>query len=147
MNVDDPDTEPWEWRAAEELMFNAQYDYPKTFRARRFLEDYRPLVLAAGAKKIEDVDFKPETKADSLTNLRDAFDLMRREGKQTDVLLMPVRKIEGEYIDTTALRAHSAFLSAAIPHVRQSRVGWREADSNEHSFPGTYFGARAVLGK
>ncbi|KAJ7749523.1 hypothetical protein DFH07DRAFT_1034864 [Mycena maculata] len=148
LNVDDPENtnEPWEWRPAGELMFNVEYDYHETntFRVRQFLQDYRHLVLAAGANKEEDVDYRPQTKAQDDNTLREAFNVMRKQRQLTDVVLMPVRT-DGEDIDVATLWAHSTFLSAAIRHVRDARVGWLEGGSDKHSFPGTYFGARAVL--
>ncbi|KAJ7481162.1 hypothetical protein B0H11DRAFT_1915712 [Mycena galericulata] len=147
LNVDDPDHDPWMWRPAGELMFNVEYDYPetKTFKVHQFLQDYRHLLLAAGAGSEADVDYRPQANAQNGNTLREAFDLMRKQGQLTDVLLMPVRRTDGEAIDRETLRAHSTFLAAAIPHVRDARVGWSEGVSIEHSFPGTYFGARAVL--
>ncbi|KAJ6531640.1 hypothetical protein DFH09DRAFT_1044441 [Mycena vulgaris] len=144
LNVDDPAAEPWEWRSAEQLMLNVEYDYDETFRVRRFLQDYRPLLLAAGVKSEEAVEYKPGLKPQDGNALRAEFDLMRRAGQLTDMLLMP-SKMMGEDIDVESLRAHSMFLAAAIPHVRDALLGWREGSSTEYSFPGTYFGARAVL--
>ncbi|KAJ7461551.1 hypothetical protein FB451DRAFT_1497484 [Mycena latifolia] len=148
LNVDDPSFERWEWRSAEQLLFNVEYDYEetKTFRVRRFLQDYRPLLLAAGAGSEEAVEYKPGAKSQDGHALREAFNLMRRAGELTDMLLMPSETM-GEDIDVDTLRAHSTFLAAAIPHVRNALLGWREGNSDEYSFPGTYFGARAVLGK
>lgn len=117
LNVDDPDTEPWEWRPAEQLFFNIDYDWESTFRVRRFLLDYRPLLLAAGGDSEEPVDYRPQTNAQDGNTLRDAFNLMREAGKLMDLVLMP-RHMEGEDVDVTALGAHSAFLAAAIPHVQ-----------------------------
>ncbi|KAJ7633013.1 hypothetical protein FB45DRAFT_520874 [Roridomyces roridus] len=146
LNVDDPESDPWEWRPAGQLLFNAQWDYPETgcFKARGFLQPYRSLLLAAGAKEISDVAFERKERVDP-DKLRTAFNAMRSQGQFTDVLLMPVRVSEGEKIDESELWAHSAFLVAAIPHVREARDGWKEGTSAQHPFPGSYFGARAVL--
>ncbi|KAJ7749524.1 hypothetical protein DFH07DRAFT_942043 [Mycena maculata] len=142
LNVDDPVAEPWEWRPAEQLFFNIDYDWETTFRVRRFLLDYRPLLLAAGGDSEDPVDYRPiEAEAQDSDTIRDAFNIMRKQGQLTDVVLIPTT---GQ-VDVETLRAHSTFLAAAIPHVREARVGWREGSLEEHPFPGTYFGARAVL--
>jgi hypothetical protein len=146
LNVDDPATEPWEWRSAEQLLFNVEYDYEETntFRVRQFLQDYRPLLLGAGARSEVAVDYKPRATAQDGNALRDAFNGMRRAGQLTDMVLMP--STCDEDIDVKSLQVHSTFLSAAIPHVRDALLEWREGSSNEYLFPGTYFGALAVLG-
>ncbi|KAJ7481164.1 hypothetical protein B0H11DRAFT_1915714 [Mycena galericulata] len=119
LNVDNPDTEAWEWRPAEQLFFNIDYDWESTFRVRQFLLDYRPLLLAAGGDSEDPVDYRPQTKAKDGDILRDAFDAMRKAGKLTDML-------------------------QPSPTVRDG-LDWREGRLQEYSFPGTYFGARAVL--
>ncbi|KAJ7172033.1 hypothetical protein C8R46DRAFT_1084593 [Mycena filopes] len=145
LNVDDPSSEAWEWRSAEQLLFDVEYDWPETntFRVRQFLQDYRPLLLAAGASIEHAVDYKPRSTATDGNALREAFDTMRRAGQLTDVVLEPVSEPTGGNVDE--LRAHSTFLAAAIPHVRDGLLGWRESTSGVYPFPGTYFGARAVL--
>ncbi|KAJ6502042.1 hypothetical protein C8R45DRAFT_1070605 [Mycena sanguinolenta] len=144
LNVDDPTSEAWEWRAAAQILFNIEYDFPETntFKARRFLQDYRPLLLAAGAGVELDVDYKAKTRAPDGNILRDSFDAMRKAGQLTDTVLRP---ITDEVIDEGALRAHSAFLAAAIPHVRVGLSDWVESQGGSYSFPGSYFGACAVL--
>ncbi|KAF7364083.1 hypothetical protein MSAN_01067100 [Mycena sanguinolenta] len=114
LNVDDPTWETWEWRTAAQILFDIEYDFPETntFRARRFLQDYRPLLLAAGAGVEHNVEYKPKTRAPDGNILRDSFDAMRKAGQLTDTMLMP---ITDEDIDEDSLRAHSAFLAAAIP--------------------------------
>ncbi|KAJ7161471.1 hypothetical protein C8R43DRAFT_336009 [Mycena crocata] len=146
LNVDDPDVEQWEWHSAEQMQFDIEYDYleTKTFKVRRFLQDYRPLLLAAGADSVQAVAYRPQGSAqDGNTVLREAFNAMRMEGQLTDMVLIPNEMDEGD--DVEALRAHSTFLAAAIPHVRVALVNWREGGSKEYRFRGTYFGARAVL--
>ncbi|KAJ7685634.1 hypothetical protein DFH06DRAFT_1075187 [Mycena polygramma] len=145
LNVDNPDSEPWEWRTAEQLLFDVQYDWTElgTFRVRQFLQSYRPLLLAAGAGTEHAVDYQPKTKAQDGNTLRDAFDAMRKAGKLTDVVLMPM--VISEDMDVETLRAHSTFLAAAIPHVGDGLLDWAEGRSKSYSFPGTYFGALAVL--
>ncbi|KAJ7264998.1 hypothetical protein B0H12DRAFT_1101704 [Mycena haematopus] len=144
LNVDDPISETWEWRTAAQLLFDIEYDYHETntFRARRFLQDYRPLLLAVGAGIEHDVDYKPKTRAQDGNILRVSFDAMRKAGQLTDTVLRPTTD---EAIDEGTLRAHSAFLAAAIPHVRDGLSGWVESEVGSYSFPGSYFGARAVL--
>ncbi|KAJ7024296.1 hypothetical protein C8F04DRAFT_163783 [Mycena alexandri] len=146
LNVEDPLFGPWEWRSAEQLLFDVEYDWPETntFRVRRFLQDFRPLLLAAGADSEHAVDYRPRTTAVDGNTLREAFDAMRTAGQLTDLVLMPSETM-GEDMEVEALRAHSTFLAAAIPHVRDALLGWRESTSESYSFPGTYFGARAVL--
>ncbi|KAJ6490694.1 hypothetical protein C8R47DRAFT_1071069 [Mycena vitilis] len=145
LNVDDPDFESWEWRTAEELLFDVQYDWTElgTFRVRQFLQNYRPLLLAAGAGIEHAVDYQPKTKVQDGNTLRDAFDAMRKAGKLTDVVLMPM--VTSEDMDVETLRAHSTFLAAAIPHVGDGLLDWAEGRSTDYSFPGTYFGALAIL--
>ncbi|KAJ6531185.1 hypothetical protein B0H19DRAFT_1190702 [Mycena capillaripes] len=147
LNVDDPSSLPWEWRTAAQLLFDIEYDYPetKTFRVHKFLQGYRSLLLAAGAGIEAAVDFRPKTKAQDGNTLRDMFNAMRKAGKLTDVVLMPSETRPDEVIDAETLRAHSSFLAAAIPHVQDGLSDWAEANSKSYSFPGTYFGARAVL--
>ncbi|KAJ7024298.1 hypothetical protein C8F04DRAFT_1239748 [Mycena alexandri] len=146
LNVDDPLSEVWEWRSAKELLFDIEYDWPETntFRARKSLQDYRPLLLAAGAGSEHAVEYRPRTTVADGNTLREAFDGMRRAGQLTDVVLLPSAM---EDVEVENLRAHSAFLGAAIPHVRDGLLGWREgtSESKTYSFPGSYFGARAVL--
>ncbi|KAF7363913.1 hypothetical protein MSAN_01049400 [Mycena sanguinolenta] len=144
LNVDDPTWETWEWRTAAQILFDIEYDFPETntFRARRFLQDYRPLLLAAGAGVEHNVEYKPKTRAPDGNILRDSFDAMRKAGQLTDTVLMP---ITDEDIDEESLRAHSAFLAAAIPHVRAGLSDWVESQGGKYSFPGSYFGALAIL--
>ncbi|KAF8205680.1 hypothetical protein K438DRAFT_1964095 [Mycena galopus ATCC 62051] len=144
LNVDDPSSETWEWRKAAQLLFDIEYDFPETdtFRARRFLQDYRPLLLAAGAEIEHAVDYRPKTRAQDGNTLQVSFDAMRKAGQLTDTVLMPTT---GEVVDEGTLRAHSAFLAAAIPHVRYGLSDWAEGRSGTYSFPGSYFGACAVL--
>ncbi|KAJ6531213.1 hypothetical protein B0H19DRAFT_472983 [Mycena capillaripes] len=134
LNVDDPRSEPWEWRAATELLFDIEYDYPetKTFQVRQFLQNHRPLLLAAGAGSEHAVDFQPKTKAPDGNALRDAFDAMQKAGQLWDVVLVPSETMD-EGTDTKPLRAHSSFLAAAIPHVREGLLGWAEGSSNRYS--------------
>ncbi|KAJ7217098.1 hypothetical protein GGX14DRAFT_602035, partial [Mycena pura] len=150
LNVDDPadPEETWEWRPAEQLQFDIPYDYPetKTFQVHRFLQDYRPLLLASGADNHQEVNWKPQGTAQDGNALRDVFNHMRNAGELTDLRLMPSKRMAGdEAIDVETLRAHSTFLAAAIPHVRVALLGWREGNLDIYEFPGTYFGARAVL--
>ncbi|KAJ7172036.1 hypothetical protein C8R46DRAFT_1190033 [Mycena filopes] len=149
LNVDDPLSQSWEWRSAQQLLLDVTYDWPETntFAVRRFLQSYRPLLLAAGADSEHAVDYKPRTTATDGNTLRAAFDRMRRAGQLTDVLLMPSDMMDEEMKaeDRKLLRAHSTFLAAAIPHVLDGLLGWSEGTSAVYSFPGTYFGACAVL--
>ncbi|KAJ6618898.1 hypothetical protein B0H10DRAFT_2028426 [Mycena sp. CBHHK59/15] len=149
LNVVNPDTDPWEWRSAEELIFNIEYDYPETkhYKVRQFLQEYRPLLLAAGANSETDVDFEPAAQPQDASTLREAFNVMRNAGQLTDMCLAPASIGDpDEEIAPSSLEAHSAFLAAAIPHVRDGlALGWRESNSHEYPFPGTYFGACAVL--
>lgn len=151
LNVDDPLWGPWEWRTASQLLFDIEYDFPEsnTFRVRQFLQNYRPLLLAAGAGIERAVDYRRKTTVQDGNALRDSFDTMRKAGQLTDVALMPTLAL-GEVLDdatVATLRAHSTFLAAAIPHVRDGLCGWAESQFGSYSFPGTYFGACAVLGK
>ncbi|KAF8205699.1 hypothetical protein K438DRAFT_1818327 [Mycena galopus ATCC 62051] len=144
LNVDDPSSETWEWRTAAQLLFDIEYDFPETntFRARRFLQDYRPLLVEAGAGIEYAVEYRSKTRKQAGNALRDAFDAMRRAGQLTDTVFMPTI---GQIVDEGALRAHSTFLAAAIPHVRDGLSGWAESQSGTYPFPGSYFGACAVL--
>ncbi|KAJ7685605.1 hypothetical protein DFH06DRAFT_1075137 [Mycena polygramma] len=145
LNVDDPSSETWEWRTAEQLLFDTEYDWPErgTFRVNRFLQNYRRLLLAAGADTEHAVDYNPNTAPRAGDTLRDVFNSMRRAGQLTDMMLMPEEAMSMD-ADST-LRAHSAFLAATIPHMRDGLLGWAENSATSYSFPGTHFGACAVL--
>ncbi|KAJ7074064.1 hypothetical protein C8F01DRAFT_1099109 [Mycena amicta] len=144
LNVDDPNEEEWvgQWKSAEQLQFDIPYDYENTFKVRGFLQEYRVLLLAVGAGQHHTVQFNPTAKAQDSTDLRSVFDEMRKARQRTDLMLLP--GVPGEDFDKDTLGAHWTFLAAAIPHVRMS-IEWHEGSTNTYIFPGTYFGARAVL--
>ncbi|KAJ7161504.1 hypothetical protein C8R43DRAFT_1105134 [Mycena crocata] len=145
LNIDDP-TEPWEWRPASQLLFNVEYDYPEmeSFRVRQFLQDYRPMLLAAGAGIEHAVDYKPQTTPRDGNALRESFNTLRKDNKLTDMVLMPTETM-GEGEEDKTLRAHSAFVAAVIPHVEQGLVSWNEHKTEQYSFPGSRWGACAIL--
>ncbi|KAK7038120.1 hypothetical protein R3P38DRAFT_3311332 [Favolaschia claudopus] len=149
LNVDDAHSEDWEWQKASELLFDIEWDFPETntFAVRRFLQDYRPLLLAAGAGTEHNIDFKQKTSAQDDNSLRDSFNNMRKAGQLTDIVLVPMYSEQVTDCEALALRGHSMFLAAAIPHVRDGLCGWAESGAETYSFPGTYFGACTVLGK
>ncbi|KAF7311318.1 hypothetical protein MKEN_01033500 [Mycena kentingensis (nom. inval.)] len=147
LNVDDADAENWDgqWKSAEQLQFDIPYDYPTLFQVRRFLQDYRQLVLAAGAGQHYTVAFTAAAPAQSDDHIRSKFNEMRLAGRRTDIKLLP-ENAEGAY-DENTLRAHWSFLIATLPHLEMAESGWSEgaAGKDTYTFPGTYFGARAVL--
>ncbi|KAF7322367.1 hypothetical protein HMN09_00014600 [Mycena chlorophos] len=151
LNVDNPDEDDWagQWKSAAEMQFDIPYDYGTLVGVRRFLQEYRPLLLAAGVGQHHRAQYAPSAAAAASSSdaLRHAFNAMRLAGELTDLKFEPVRQeTEDDSEDSSLLRAHRSFVAAAIPHVRAS-VGWREgsADEDTYSFPGTYFGACAVL--
>lgn len=91
LNVDDPHTESWTWHSADEMFFNITNEGGDLKMVHKFLEPYRDLLYVSGVEEI----LKPvvptptissaQAKLDSLYS---GFNLMRVEGKLTDVVFI-----------------------------------------------------------
>ncbi|KAJ7137800.1 inositol-pentakisphosphate 2-kinase-domain-containing protein [Mycena epipterygia] len=150
LNVTDPDTDHWDarsWCSASQLLFDVQYDYPETgsYRVRDFLRNYRPLLIAAGANVEHAVEFRPATQPQDSSGFREAFNAMRQRRQLTNIQLVPTAPAPDEEVVAEKTWAHSTVLAAAIPHVREALVNWSEGTVHQYQFPGTYFGACAIL--
>ncbi|KAJ7681756.1 hypothetical protein B0H17DRAFT_1138188 [Mycena rosella] len=91
------------------------------------------------------VAFKPVAKPQDSHQFREAFNAMRLRGQLTDIRLVPTAITPEELVVMDNIRGHSTVLAAAIPHVREALVNWNEGNVTEYQFPGTYFGAWAIL--
>ncbi|CAK5277505.1 unnamed protein product [Mycena citricolor] len=152
LNVADPEdrSESWHWRSAAQLVFDIPRDFPNSFRVLEFLLEWRVLVVAAGGSVERDVEEDPsllddDEGADGGDALRRAFDGMRQSGELCDMWLVPTDDASATDEPDDELRVHSAFLAAAIPHVKIGLLGWSEGVSRVYEFPGTRFGALALI--
>ncbi|KAF9557584.1 hypothetical protein CPC08DRAFT_751892 [Agrocybe pediades] len=149
LNVDDPTTSHWtgKWVAANEMLLNLHYDMGQARQVRTFLQDYGDLLLSAGTGRLEGFDRSNHSRRSASLNsvsLRDIFNNMRTSGELLDVELVLQTSTGDRPVATDSLRAHRAFLSACIPHVRAASTGgWQEHPHIE--FPGTYTGAKALI--
>lgn len=145
LNVDNIEDkhEPWQWCSSQELVLNLSYDSQKCFKIASFLLEFQELLVTAGVRRRVDVTHEDESQfGDS------RFERLRARGKLLDIELQPEYPQGDEIVDTSQLKAHGAFLAAHIPHIEEALSGgWNEAESRIFSFPGTYFGACAFLGK
>lgn len=150
LNVDDPQSDDWEWRPAEALVAGLHFDGGGLISLRNFLGPFTHLLQAAGANSLADPTYqRPQQKDDKLASLRTTFNSMREEGELTDMMLMPLGLTKTAIIgeDVCKLRFHRVFMAAAVPHLRSMfSSGMVEARSEELCFEGTIFGATAILG-
>ncbi|KAJ6531646.1 hypothetical protein DFH09DRAFT_1183014 [Mycena vulgaris] len=146
LNVTNPDTDSWDWCSAEQLFFDARYDYPElgSYRVRDFLQDYRRLLIAAGASVEGAPEFRAAAGPQDSSRFRAEFNIMRQQKQLTDIRLIPTAVPTEEDMSTEEIWVHSTVLAAAIPHVREALVNWYEGTAKEYQFPGTYFGACAI---
>lgn len=143
------------------MVLHLQYDCGGLKRVRRFLAEYPNLLGVAGSVTLKNFERGPREVPTSNTraisdDLRTAFNNMRLAGELTDVVLVPSTLTEEDEVRRTvtgvttpsdpALRAHLSFLSAVIPHVRQSAQGWLVNSTGRIPFYGSTFGAKALLG-
>jgi hypothetical protein len=150
LDLDDLDTsQTWTWKSATQLVFNLPYDNDHRASIRDFLYPFRPLLVAAGVYELSGPTYAsmPRGPDGAALKIRSAFNAMRQADQLTDVILRPILE-EGSETTQANLKAHKAFLAAAIPHIQDVLCGmWTESTSNEYSFDGSTFGACAVLGK
>jgi hypothetical protein len=147
LNISMVDEHKWVWKSAQQLVFNTSYDSDHLEVVRDFLSPFKHLLLAAGVHMLSDptYDSTPSVEQDDFSRIRNVFNAMREAGELTDVILRPVEN--REYAEAT-LRAHKSFLAAAVPHLKEGFLsGLEESKSEEYTFPGSVFGAQAVLGK
>lgn len=119
LNVDDPDTEEWNWRSADELCFNID-DLPDSncWNVRKFLEPFEALLRLAEVEAVEapSIPTLPPTSLETqFTAMRNAFNEMRIGGKLTDVQFVAE--------DGRESFAHRAFLAATSEHFQSSFCG------------------------
>jgi hypothetical protein len=149
LELDDLDTpQPWIWKSATQLVLNLPYDNDDRVSVRDFLYPFRSLLVAAGVQELSDPTYASTTHGvdDGALQIRLKFNTMREVGKLTDVTLVP-KPGESE-IREENLRAHKAFLAAAVPHLDNAfSSGMAEATSDTYPFDGSAFGACAFIGK
>ncbi|KAF7311321.1 hypothetical protein MKEN_01033800 [Mycena kentingensis (nom. inval.)] len=147
LNVDDPVLDSWQgqWKSSEQLEFDIPYDYTQVFQVRLFLQDYRSLVIAAGAGQHKSVQYRAAVQGQDGNQRQTRFNEMRLRGELTDIRLRPRMQTDDDPVAPDELRAHSDVLAAAIPHMLPGFLHFNEASAGEYEFPGTAFGARAVL--
>ena len=148
LNVDDPNTDTWVWHGTSCLIFNLLYPEKGHEPVRQYLQEFKPLLLALGAHEVKGAKRIIDHEATSALNveqLREAFNAMRKARRLTDIKIIPLAS-ERQDFDTDSLSAHASFLAASSPHFHDALGGtWRE--KGEYPFNGTFFQARAVLGK
>lgn len=152
LNVDDPETDDWEWYPASKLVFNLYYAEKERVPVRRFLQKYKKLLKTVGAQEVENAKMQQEEVLedveDQFTELRKSYNVMRQAEQLVDIRLIPA-PAEGSSNseELPSLWAHASFLSASIPHLKDALAGnWKESQSGEYIFYGSYFGAQAILG-
>lgn len=160
LNVDDPGKDNWVWHPAVSLMLNLHYDYDNgaddqnSINVRAFLQSYKDLMLAAGVTEMADAVYASTgiSETDSAGQIHAVFNEMRKRGELTDITFIPESREDDSseigLLDDPRLKGHRSFLAAAIPHVRTALcMGMTEGKAKVYTFPGTVFGAYAVLGK
>lgn len=159
LNVDNPSTEAWIWKNANELAFEAEDINDGICYVREFLLPYDKLLRAAGVVQV----FHPQcpmsniSESDSakLQSIRTGFNDLRRKGLWTDVLFVTSRARDND--DTgivPSLVAHRSFLTVFSDYFSDLFCGeFREANdassSNPIQFPverseGDYYSADCV---
>jgi hypothetical protein len=149
LELDDLDApQTWIWKSATQLVLNLPYDNDKHVPVHEFLYPFRSLLVAAGVQELSEPTYAsiPRGPDDGSLQIRSTFNVMREAGNLTDVILKPTLE-EGETAKGD-LRAHKAFLAAAVPHLNEAfSCGMSESTSGEYSFDGSAFGACAFLGE
>jgi len=151
LNVDDPSIEHWggHWVSASEMLLELHYDIGQLKRVRTFLQNFEPLLLAAGTEPLKgfakpSIHSRQSTSKFNTEELRTIFNSMRISGELLDVKLVPLIPSLGDSDTEQSFLAHRSFLAACIPHVRAGAEGWK--NSQEIQFPGSATGAKALLG-
>jgi hypothetical protein len=138
----------WIWTSVRQLVFNISYDTNDLVAVGGFLNQFQPLLQAAGVKAILDSSYtsRPAGQHNHISQIRAVYNDMREAGELTDVILEPTVGIGESAMEE--LRAHKSFLAATVPHLRVALLsGMEESNSEKYPFEGSMFGARAVLGK
>ena len=116
LNVDDPETESWEFLPASQIMFNVS-DEDERREVRAFLRPFRDLLLASGANEIK-IPLASSVSLSSpevhLSRFRGSFEKQRRSRTLTDVVfrVAGATATEGDGDHW----AHRALLAAASEH-------------------------------
>lgn len=121
LNVDNPRGAGvvWEWASPATLSFDA-WDVGNFKSVRRFLRDYKTLLMAAGAQEV----YHPTAQVSSstttvdlgpLSHIRRKYGEMRRNKKLVDV-----KFITEDDIPDDPLLAHRSFLAANSDHFQES---------------------------
>ncbi|KAG8918923.1 hypothetical protein FRC01_001582 [Tulasnella sp. 417] len=110
LNVDDGSHELI-FRAANQLEFGLGYDRPNVYDAKKFLHQYRELLLAAGAteRRLPEVEPVKVESTPHSERVWSAFLELREQGQLVDICFMP----DGA---ERPVLAHKLVLAAAIPH-------------------------------
>ena len=129
LNVDDPqeDGVEWVWNSANRISFDMR-DVGGFRSARRLLQRFRPLLLAAGAQEVSHpFPFRSSSVSpgsDSLSRVREKFSQMRQERHLVDIQFIP-------YDDEpdSPLLGHKSFLATQSNHLMKVFCNdLREAD-------------------
>jgi sacsin len=140
LNVDNPFEEPWIWKNANEIAFEAE-DIDDGMRCvREFLLPYDKLLRAAGVVQV----FHPqcpvsnisESASDTLKSIRTGFNDLRRKGLWTDVVFVTSRRDDDGTGTVPSLVAHRSFLTVFSDYFFDSFCGeFREANDASSSNP------------
>ncbi|PIL32619.1 hypothetical protein GSI_05323 [Ganoderma sinense ZZ0214-1] len=120
LNVDDPETESWEFLPASQIMFNVP-DEDDRKEARAFLRPFRELLLASGANEIKipsAAPIAPSSPEAHLSRFRASFDMQRRTKVLTDVVFRVAGATAAE--EDRNHWAHRALLATASRHFYDS---------------------------
>lgn len=136
LNVDDPanGAEEWNWKRAKHILLDS-YDTKHLQCPRDFLKNYHSLLVAAGAVTIDhgpDMESRYEQpmSEESLTNLSESFNQMRKNRICTDVSF--ICSSPGD----EPLYAHRGYLAAYSSYFRGMFSGsFREAGDASHMNP------------
>ncbi|KAF8629294.1 hypothetical protein AX15_003527 [Amanita polypyramis BW_CC] len=88
LNVDNPDSDEWEWHSASSLVMDLQ-DVGRLRGVKEFLRSYNDLLKAAGIRKIHNPVAKPVPIHDKTESIQRGFNEMRRQGCDVNVVFNP----------------------------------------------------------
>lgn len=119
LNVDDPETEVWQWDTWSELVFET-HDTEGSFRCvRNFLKNYEALLRIAGVLEVYHPPYVSDNTANSesekLQAIREGFDTLRTDNSLIDVMFIPAND-EHEETQDPPLVAHRVFLAVISEH-------------------------------
>ncbi|TFK63721.1 hypothetical protein BDN72DRAFT_963728 [Pluteus cervinus] len=145
LNVNDPQSDDWNWYSAQQLMLGVTWDSPAkgTYYVRNFLKQYEGVLRAAGVEKLHTAEYQSNSPSDTRVSFQEVYNDMRLAGTVIDLHLVPTKS--DDTIDAQRLRCHKSFLAASVPHIREAMANWSEAGTNSYSFTGTFTGAYAFL--